>query len=111
MSKNLKKIRSFLWLSQAVRKLLFRTLFAYLCFYYFSFYLGLVPFVGLAEKYESLWHKIVPWAGTRIFHLSYSIAKSVNGSGDTAYDYFQLLCYFILAALVGGIWPVVNRNR
>ena len=35
----------------------------------------------------------MPWVGRHILHLSYAITVFPNGSGDTTYNYVEVLCF------------------
>ena len=37
----------------------------------------------LFKPYINFWNWIIPWTGKNIFHLSYPITVTPNGSGDT----------------------------
>jgi len=63
------------------------------------------------EAYGDLWHKIIPWVAAKVLHLSYPITIFTNGSGDTTYDYVNLLTFFTLALAGAGIWSVLDRQR
>ncbi len=90
----------------------FRFAFSYLVLYIFPFPLGYIPYTDWpGEKYQALWHAIVPWVGTHIFHLGHPITVFTNGSGDTTFDYFLALCYLILAALSAFVWTLLDRRR
>src|SRR6202007_1450981 len=83
-----------------VQLLAFRFAFVYLALYYLPFPFGALPYTNfLAEKYQSLWLKLVPWVGKHILHLRYEILTSTNCSGDTTYDYVRVLCLLGLASL------------
>ncbi|MBC3787687.1 hypothetical protein [Spirosoma utsteinense] len=80
----------------AAQKIAFRFFFVY-------FLLYVVPFDG--------WNGIIPWVGEAILHLPYPITVFPNGSGDTTFNYVQLLCFAGIAMVVTGIWLVVDRSR
>src|SRR5256885_6980981 len=81
-----------------VQLLAFRFAFVYLILYYLPFPLGALPHTGrVAQKYESLWHKLVPWVGEHVLRLSHQIMTSTNCSGDTTYDYVRVLCFLAVA--------------
>jgi hypothetical protein len=92
--------------------LAFRFAFVYLILYYLPFPFGAFPHtVRIAEKYESLWHKLVPWVGKHVLHLSQEIMTSANCSGDTAYDYVRVLCFLALAFAGSLLWSFLDRSR
>src|SRR6185436_2137046 len=90
----------------------FRFVFAYFVLYIIPFPVDSFPFTtSLVEKYTNLWQAIVPWVGKHILHLSYDITVFTNGSGDTTYNYVQVLCFLMLAVLATVIWSVIDRRR
>lgn len=65
----------------------------------------------LGAWYDPLWHRVVPWVGVHVLHLSYAVKVLPNGSGDTTFNYVQVLCYLILAVVATAIWSVLDRKR
>ena len=93
-----------------VELLAFRFAFVYLILYYLPFPFGALPHTGrVAQKYESLWHKLVPWVGKHVLHLSHEIRTSTNCSGDTTYDYVRVLCFLFLAFAATVLWSFLDR--
>ena len=91
--------------------LAFRFAFVYLILYYLPFPFGALPHTGrIAQKYESLWHQLVPWVGRHVLHLSYEILTSTNCSGDTTYEYVRVLCFLGLALAASLVWSLVDRS-
>jgi uncharacterized membrane protein YphA (DoxX/SURF4 family) len=71
-----------------------------------------IPFSGwLIEKYTELWHAVAVWIGKHLFHISYEIVLSGEGSGDTTFRWILLLCYLILAGVVALVWSLLDRRR
>jgi hypothetical protein len=90
----------------------FRFAFVYLILYYLPFPFGAFPHTGRVEqKYESLWHKLVPWVGTHVLHLGHEIVTSTNCSGDTTYEYVRVLCLVGLAFAGSLLWSFLDRSR
>ena len=90
----------------------FRAACAYFVLYNFPFPFGLIPGTGwLAELYEKLWVGLVPWVGQHVLHLASEITILPNGSGDTTYNYVQLLCQVVLSALAAIVWSIAGRRR
>lgn len=90
----------------------FRFSFIYLVLYNLPFPLGTLPYTDfLAEKYQSLWHNLVPWVGKHVLHLPHDITALTNGSADTTYDYVLALCFFVLAFAVAILWSLLDRSR
>jgi hypothetical protein len=92
------------------RRLLFRLGLLYLFLYNFPFPFNIVPGLEpLMAKYQALWDALVPWVGRQLFGLDISVKP--NGSGDTTYNYVQVLCFAVLA-LVGAVaWTLADRKR
>jgi hypothetical protein len=94
------------------QKLAFRFFFAYFLLYIFPFPFKHLPGSnGIVELYYDVWDAFVPWVGRAILHLPYEITVFPNGSGDTTFNYVQLLCYAILAFAALLIWSVLDRKR
>jgi uncharacterized membrane protein YphA (DoxX/SURF4 family) len=85
----------------------FRFAFLYFVLYNLPFPLNSVPFV--ATKYEGLWNKIVPWAGGHFLGLNITVFP--NGSGDTTFNYVQVLLFLLLATLGTLAWSLLDRAR
>ena len=95
-----------------VQLLAFRFAFVYLILYYLPFPFGAIPHTGrVAQKYESLWQKLVPWVGKHVLHLSHQIMTSTNCSGDTTYDYVRVLCFLGLAFAATVVWSFLDRSH
>jgi uncharacterized membrane protein YphA (DoxX/SURF4 family) len=94
------------------KRIAFRLAFAYLVLYIIPFPAGSLPFTNaIVDKYDDLWHAIVPWVGKHLLRLSYDITVFTNGSGDTTYNYVQVLCFLMLAALATAVWSALDRRR
>ena len=94
-----------------LKRFLFRVLVVYVILFCFPFPLEVVPVVGevLSEDYAELWHKAVPWVGERVFGIE--IKFRPGGSGDTTYNYVQLVCYLAIALAAAIVWTVLDRKR
>jgi hypothetical protein len=95
------------------KRLLFRFGFSYLVLYllpsYLSF-LGYIPQAGrLAGWYMGFWRAVVPWAGKQALQLNITVFP--NGSGDTTYNYVEIACFLVAAAVVALIWTLLDRRR
>lgn len=95
------------------RRLAFRFACAYLVLYSFPFPLDILPVLGdsITAFQDGLWKAVVPWVGKHVLRLSTDITVMPNGSGDTTFNYVQVLMLFVLAVAVTGIWSVVDRRR
>lgn len=88
----------------------FRLLFSYLVLYLLPFPLDLIPGLGrLGEAWAAMWDSLVPAVGRRAFGLEITVLP--NGSGDTTYNYVQVLCFAVLAAVCAGLWTALDRRR
>jgi hypothetical protein len=95
-----------------VQLLGFRFAFIYLILYNLPLPFGPLPHtVSVAQKYESLWLKLVPWVGKHVLHLSHEITTSTNCSGDTTYDYVRVLCFLGFALAGSLLWSFLDRSH
>jgi hypothetical protein len=93
------------------KRLLFRFVFSYLVLYNVPFPLDAIPWFGplLSQAYQAWWDRLVPWAGQRLLGLKITVRPA--GSGDTTYNYVQLLLFVIIAAAAAAVWTVLDRKR
>lgn len=103
------------------KRFLFRFLFAYLLLYNLPFPLQFIPVIeklgrpdetfSLVEEilkpYDELWHRLVPWVGSHVFHVTITVLP--NGSGDTTYNYVQVFCFLVLAVTATVLWTVLAK--
>ena len=68
-------------------------------------------FVLYAFPYSAPLEKVVPWIGRHILHLSHAIAVFPNGSGDTTFNYVEVLCFLVVAGVAALIWSLLDRKR
>jgi hypothetical protein len=93
-------------------RLLFRFWFAYMLLYSFPFPIYYVPIPVLDKVfgwYFERWNKLVPWVGKQVFHVDITVQP--NGSGDTTYNYVQVLCYLVISVVAALVWSVLDRKR
>ncbi|MSR61248.1 MAG: hypothetical protein EXS08_02205 [Planctomycetes bacterium] len=79
---------------------------AYFGLYFASFPLGLLPWDWPAEQYTKLWRSFVPWVGAHVLHLAQPITVFPLGSGDTTYNYVEVLCFAVLALSATLVWSL-----
>jgi hypothetical protein len=93
------------------KRVLFRFAFSYLVLYNLPFPLKAIPWAGeiITQPYKDLWNRLVPWAGKHLLGLKVKVHPS--GSGDLAYNYVQILCFLIIAAVAMVVWTVLDRKR
>ena len=90
----------------------FRLAFCYFVLYSLPFPFGNLPYTDkLAEWYELLWQKLVPWTAQHILHISQPVALTFTGSGDTTYFYVRTLCLLVLALAATIVWSMLDRSR
>jgi hypothetical protein len=91
----------------------FRWLFTYLVLYLLPTFLSLLAYIpkgdAVYNAYAKLWQVIVAWVGKVLFHLDITIFP--NGSGDTTYNYVEILCFAAVAAVAALLWTLLNRRR
>ncbi|HEY2513111.1 MAG TPA: hypothetical protein VGI39_19720 [Polyangiaceae bacterium] len=90
-------------------RIAFRFLFVYLALFFFPLPSGLADPEWLSEVFDPVWHRVVPWFGAHLLHLT--ITTFTNGSGDTTYDWVRILCMALIAVVTTGIWSVLDRRR
>jgi hypothetical protein len=92
------------------KRILFRFVCSYFFLYIFPFPLDYIPYVDLAaQKYSVLWSLFVPWVGKHLFGLEITVFP--NGSGDTTFNYVQVFCFAVLAAVATLVWSLLDRKR
>jgi len=94
-----------------VKRALFRFAFSYLVLYNLPFPLHRIPWAGpiITQPYKDLWNWLVPWAGKHLLGVNVTIRH--GGGGDATYNYVQLLCFLIIAAVTTAVWTVLDRKR
>ena len=96
-----KEVESSEW--SAPRKLLFRIACLYLLIYSFPYPLDYIPFVDAA--YTNGMNRGIAWIAEQVLDLK--IEFFPMGSGDTTFNYVQLLCYLglsIVGAIIWSLW-------
>jgi hypothetical protein len=95
------------------KRLLFRFGFSYLLLYLLPSYLeflGYIPYGGtIVAGYMAFWRAVVPWVGKHFFQRN--ITVFTNGSGDTTYNYVEIVCFALLAAVAALVWTLLDRRR
>jgi hypothetical protein len=86
----------------------FRFLFSFLLLTIvepFGLFGHLTSLGGIGEQWESL----VKWIGLRLFHLKITVLP--NGSGDTTFNYIELVCWVGLSVGITVLWTLLDRKR
>jgi hypothetical protein len=93
-----------------VQRFFFRFFLGYFALYLFPFPLNVLPHVvDWLESYDSFWNWAVSWTGKNLFHLDITVRP--NGSGDTTYNYVQILIMAAIAAVAALVWTILDRRR
>jgi uncharacterized membrane protein YphA (DoxX/SURF4 family) len=91
-------------------RIVFRFVFAYLVFYLPSVVFNAIPaFETESDPYTKLCDPMVLWAGKHVFGVEITIRPA--GSGDTTWNYVQVFCFAVLAAVITVIWSALDSRR
>ncbi len=93
-------------------KISFRFFISFFLISIIPFPLNVADITGkIDEWYSMLWDPFIPWVGQHILHIGYPITVKPNGSGDTTYNYVQMVVYVVMAVLACIVWSVIDRKR
>jgi hypothetical protein len=74
-------------------------------------YDGIIPYTNdLSNIYLQFFHKLIPWFAAHILHLAKPITVFTNGSGDTTYDYLNVMFIAVAALLGTSVWSIADRK-
>lgn len=83
----------------------FRFIFVYFVLYCFPEPLNLVPgFEPVDSWLNERWRRFIPWVGEHVLHLPERITIFPAGSGDTTFNYVEVLCLVVFAAVGTLAW-------
>ena len=68
-----------------------------------------LPFATFREFDDPIWRHIVPWIGHHVLHLSRAV--TVNGGGDSAYEYIVCSCRLAVGLIAAAVWSVLDSRR
>lgn len=57
------------------------------------------------------WQNLVPFVSESMFDIPGDSLVLPRGSGDTTYNYIQLLCFAIISGIATVIWSILDRKR
>ncbi len=60
---------------------------------------------------DTLWTPLIEWTGKHILNLSESITVLPNGSGDTTWNYVQVLVIALLSTIGMMVWSILDWKR
>jgi uncharacterized membrane protein YphA (DoxX/SURF4 family) len=93
-------------------RIAFRFTFSYFILWVYPRAVGsLGKGINYSNPLRTLWHAVVPWAGSNILHLTGDFSEVANGSGDQLYDYVLIFCIAVTAVVITAIWSVLDRKR
>ncbi|RNC86743.1 MAG: hypothetical protein ED556_04805 [Winogradskyella sp.] len=94
----------------ALQKISFRFILIYFSLHISIFYISFIPYTSslitwLTGKIQSL----PVWVADKFLGIEITIFPS--GSGDTTYNYVEVLVFFVLAIIGCIIWSIIDRKR
>lgn len=72
---------------------------------YFFLYL-----ISTTNTFSFLYNGFIEWVGVKL-HIWNGISVYPNGSGDTTYNYVQLICLLIVALIGSIVWALIDHRR
>ncbi|UYQ95023.1 hypothetical protein MKQ68_07940 [Chitinophaga horti] len=76
-------------------------------FYIIPFPLDIIP--GVEVLWETIMQHLVPWVAQAVLHVEITVFE--NGSGDTTYNYVEILLMFSTALIAASLWSLLDRRR
>jgi hypothetical protein len=95
--------------SSPTRRIGFRFAFLYFILYLLPFPLNYFGNLFTVEPYAAIWNAVVPWVGKHVFQTEITVQP--NGSGDTTYNYVQVICFLAIAVGATTAWTLLDRRR
>src|SRR4051794_23936594 len=90
------------------KRILFRFAVAFFVLINFPFPFDFIPSESLAPIFEKISNAPVHLAA-RMLHVSVDIRP--NGSGDTTWNWVNLLCVLVIAIIITIVWSILDRRR
>jgi hypothetical protein len=90
-------------------KIAVRFFTVFFVFYIFPFPVDIIPYLEM--YWNEMLQVLIPWIAAHILHLEKPITIFENGSGDTTYNYVELLTMFSTALIAAVIWSLLDRRR
>jgi hypothetical protein len=88
----------------------FRFLFIYFILYIFPFPFSLIPYSGvLFQPLTEVSVSLIGWIAQTI--LGVEVSTGPNGSGDTTYNYLQILLFAAVSILMMTMWTAIDPRR
>jgi hypothetical protein len=94
------------------KRVLCRFALVYLVLITFPFPLSAVPVVGDALEFwtNRALAPAVTWTARHVLRIDGPVVNTPSGSGDRAWDYAQLVCTVVLAAVAAAAWSLLARR-
>lgn len=95
-----------------IRSFLFRVVCILFVLLMIPFPLFVIPHMEWSyEWWTELHQQLIPWIAEHVLHLEEPITVFPRGSGDTTYNYVEVL-YFLVVAVIGAlIWTVLSKKE
>lgn len=90
------------------RRVALRFTTVYVLLYSFPVLNDLTPAGGLFSWWNRTWEAAIKWSGLHIFRVT--IAVLPNGSGDTTFNYVEVSCFLVIAALATTAWSAMDSR-
>lgn len=91
--------------------IIFRIFFCYYILYLFPFPIYNIPYGSfISEFIYNFWEWLVPLVGVIVFDTPKDLTLPA-GSGDTTFNYIQILTQLALALIATIIWSIADRKR
>lgn len=92
------------------QKIGFRFVFIYFILHISTFFISFLPFTDSLIEWATFNIQALPvWFAKTFMDIEITIFP--NGSGDTTYNYVEVLVFFILAIFGSSIWSIIDRKR
>jgi len=65
----------------------------------------------LSQWIDKLWAPLISWVGDHVLRLAEPITALPNGSGDTTFNYVELLVFATFAIAIAALWTSLDRRR
>ncbi|HTE34665.1 MAG TPA: hypothetical protein VK666_30005 [Chryseolinea sp.] len=94
------------------KRIAFRFCFLYFALYFFPAPLNFLPFVVQFDAIVSaVWTPAIVWVGKTVLKLEEEITVLPNGSGDTTWNYVQVLIVLTISTVGTILWTILDRKR
>ncbi|MFY0603206.1 MAG: hypothetical protein JXQ93_04605 [Flavobacteriaceae bacterium] len=92
------------------QKISFRFIFIYFGLYISTFYISYIPYTTSFVRWLTYNIQSIPvWVADKFMGIKITVFP--NGSGDTTYNYVEVLTFFMLAVIAVIIWSVIDKRR